>query len=95
MSPSAREQPEINPHVGDEDEAGWEWQKAGISYPGWITLKVDLDRDVIDWFEQHSKTYSTLVKQVLQAYFEGNDRITAASQPAQETRRVGSQQIRS
>lgn len=69
MEKSKGQQP-INSHVDSDspprDEA-W-FANAQVSYANWKVLNINLDRDVLEWYQSRWKNYRNRFNQVLEAY---------------------------
>ena len=44
------------------------FERAEVTYPGQITMKVNVARGVVDWYQKHWTQYRTTMSQVLREY---------------------------
>lgn len=53
-----------------EDDAFFKDADAQLSLPGWVVLRVNIDREVLDWFRRRWPDYRSTMNQVLRAYMD-------------------------
>jgi uncharacterized protein (DUF4415 family) len=61
----------------DIPQADREWfENALISYSDWEMLKMNIDRDVLEWFRNNCNKYLNCINYILKAYCDGRAHLT-------------------
>jgi uncharacterized protein (DUF4415 family) len=53
------------------------FERAELTYPGQITMKVNVERSVVDWYQKHWPKYRTMMSRVLTNYRKNKIKVLA------------------
>lgn len=60
----------VEPHDQSLDDDWFADAETQVTQPGWVVLKANIDRDLVDWFRSRWTDYRSSINQVLRAYMD-------------------------